>query len=91
MFDRSILDSTPKKYRISQIANTGVFQASMIILLISEWAQRDKQHGMQPETVAQILGVKNCKLLRYVIYTALLVAICLYMWGETAEFIYFQF
>lgn len=55
----------------------------MAMLWITEWIQRDKEHGLQ------LQGIKN-RPLRIFIYTCLILFIELTM-GKSSEFIYFQF
>lgn len=56
----------------------------IIILVIVEWLQRDKQHGLQ------INDLQIPKWLRWLIYYLILFAI-LSLGGQQQEFIYFQF
>ena len=56
----------------------------IVILLIVEWLQRDKQHALQ------IDGVIHSRLLRWIVYYGL-IAIIITMAGKQAQFIYFQF
>ena len=58
----------------------------VFILLLVEWLQRDKQHGLQIEGN----GILKYALARYVLYWSL-IFICLALAGTQAEFIYFQF
>lgn len=53
------------------------------IMLVVEWLQRDKQHGLNQ------IRIKN-KVIRWLIYIVLIYTM-LYLGGETEEFIYFQF
>ena len=56
----------------------------ILIMLIAEWLQRDKQHALQFEPVAMP------KWSRWVIYYAVVFCI-IWFTGEQQEFIYFQF
>ena len=56
----------------------------IIIMLVAEWLQRDKQHTLQIEN-----SIQN-KYIRYFIYYAIISIIIIFQ-GETAQFIYFQF
>ena len=56
---------------------------SIIMMLIIEWVQRDKQHGLQ-------LSYKMPKAIRYIIYLLFIFLIHRYQ-GDSATFIYFQF
>ncbi|MCQ2309705.1 MAG: MBOAT family protein [Bacteroidales bacterium] len=55
----------------------------IIIMLVVEWLQRDRQHGLNQ------IRIKN-KVIRWLIYIVLIYTM-LYLGGETEEFIYFQF
>lgn len=56
----------------------------IIIMLVAEWLQRDKQHTLQIEN-----SIQN-KYIRHFIYYAIISIIIIFQ-GETAQFIYFQF
>lgn len=61
------------------------------ILLVVEWLHRTREHGLQIDTSDRLFFLRNTRPLRYSIYMVVLFIISLFMWGETAEFIYFQF
>lgn len=56
----------------------------IIALVIVEWLQRDKEHGLD------FSGRKIPIVLRYLIYYAVILSILIFT-GKTQEFIYFQF
>ena len=56
----------------------------IVVLMIAEWLQRDRQHALQIE------GRVRNRYVRYAIYYALIAVIIIFQ-GETAQFIYFQF
>ena len=56
------------------------------VLLIVEWLQRDKQHGLQITE----RGIWKYRLVRFSLYYVLVFAI-LALKGESETFIYFQF
>ncbi len=57
--------------------------ASIIIMILVEWLQRNKQHGLQ-------LSPKVPKIVRYFIYLLFIFLIHRYQ-GDSSTFIYFQF
>jgi D-alanyl-lipoteichoic acid acyltransferase DltB (MBOAT superfamily) len=59
---------------------------SIVILLVMEWLQRDKQFGFQLEA----RGMLRNRVVRWVVYYALLISTFL-LAGQQEEFIYFQF
>lgn len=58
----------------------------IFVLMVVEWLQRDKQHGLQIENV----GVLKYSAVRYAMYVGLAI-LTLALSGTQAEFIYFQF
>lgn len=60
------------------------FAISVSILIVVEWFQREKQHGLQLDPV------KFPKLFRWSMYYVLIIA-CIMMRGMQEDFIYFQF
>ena len=58
--------------------------AFILVLLLVEWVQREKQHGLQIESRA------NNAVFRWGAYYALLFAI-VQLGGSPQQFIYFQF
>lgn len=58
----------------------------IFVLMVVEWLQRDKQHGLQIEGV----GVLRYAPVRYAIYWGV-IFVCIFLAGSQAEFIYFQF
>ncbi len=56
----------------------------IIILVIIEWLQRDKEHALD------FTGLRIPAVLRYTIYYAVILSILIFT-GKTQEFIYFQF
>ena len=56
---------------------------SIIILLVVEWLQRNKQHALE-------LKSANLRVLQYVIYLVL-IGLIFWLGGEPEQFIYFQF
>jgi hypothetical protein len=56
----------------------------IIILVIIEWLQRDKEHALD------FTGLRIPAILRYTIYYAVILSILIFT-GKTQEFIYFQF
>lgn len=79
---------------LSRICSPSLFQPSLqwgkkallyvVILLIVEWLQRDKQHALQIDDAVKV------SVLRWCIYYILALSI-LFLQGMQAEFIYFQF
>ena len=65
----------------------GPIVVGIIIMLIFEWLQRDKQHALQFPEKHQIVGND---VIRYIIYLVLLLLIT-GVYGSQSEFIYFQF
>lgn len=65
----------------------GPIVVGIIMMLICEWLQREKQHALQLSDKHQIIG--NV-VVRYIIYLVLLLLIT-GVYGSQSEFIYFQF
>ena len=61
---------------------TGFPSWTIFLLLIAEWMQRNKQHGLEISNINEWL--------RHIIYIILILCIVLYM-GKNEQFIYFQF
>lgn len=62
-----------------------VARVGIIVMLVVEWLQRDKEHGLQDADRV----VRN-RWLRYLLFAALFVATYFFR-GAYTEFIYFQF
>ncbi len=80
MFDRSALS-----YPESVIGKDMIIFPLIFIFMVIEWLQRDKQHALQLECV-RISGS-----IRFLIYVLFALVISIFMFGDPAEFIYFQF
>ena len=65
-----------------QMFNNTIFKA-ILIMLVVEWLQRYKQHGLQIEWI-------RYKAIRWGIYIALIYFVC-YFGGTQQEYIYFKF
>ena len=65
----------------------GPIVVGIIMMLICEWFQRDKQHALQFPGNHRIAGIAA---IRYIIYLVLLLLIT-GVYGSQSEFIYFQF
>ncbi len=73
----------PQSFNLDLPKHTTEVFLFMAMLWITEWIQRDKEHGLQ------LQGIKK-RSLRIFIYTCLILFIELTM-GKSSEFIYFQF
>ena len=73
-----------KKFTILRSFRLRIF---IIILLVIEWLQRNKQHGFEGIDKLHIL---HNKYLRPILYALLLLLVIVYG-GKHASFIYFQF
>jgi len=58
----------------------------ILILLVGEWLQRNKQHALQ----FSVNGIFRNRIVRYAVYAILLVLMILFV-GKAETFIYFQF
>ena len=61
--------------------------AFVIIMLIAEWIQRDKQHALE---LVHCKGVLQYRLTRWTVYMGVLALILVFA-GAKSQFIYFQF
>jgi hypothetical protein len=78
MADKSLFSIAGLSYK-GLALKSAIFIACM---LITEWLQRDKKHGLE---LAQVN-----KWIRRVIYIALIISIVMFA-GQNEQFIYFQF
>ncbi len=74
-------------YRFFTLPEMRLTNLFVVMMLVVEWLQRDKQHGF--EGIDKLCFLRN-KYLRPIIYALLLVLILIYG-GKHASFIYFQF
>jgi len=85
IFSASLLDSPLKDF---WAINTGkhiiYFSISLIVFLLIEWIQRNKQHGLE------LSKESTPKYIRWSLYYVIIIA-CFMMNGVQQEFIYFQF
>ena len=59
----------------------------IFVLLLVEWVQREKQHGLQ---LTRDEGLLKYHVVRWIIYTTILFG-CFFISGKQSDFIYFQF
>jgi D-alanyl-lipoteichoic acid acyltransferase DltB (MBOAT superfamily) len=74
-------------YRFFTLPELRLTNLFVVIMLVIEWLQRNKQHGFEGIDKLHFLGNKY---LRPIIYAILLILIMIYG-GKHAQFIYFQF
>ena len=74
-------------YRFFTLPEMRLTNLFVVMMLVVEWLQRNKQHGF--EGIDKLYFLRN-KYLRPIIYALLLVLIMIYG-GKHASFIYFQF
>ena len=74
-------------YRFFTLTELRLTNLFVVIMLVIEWLQRNKQHGF--EGIDKMYFLRN-KYLRPIIYAILLILILIYG-GKHAQFIYFQF
>ncbi|MGL5937570.1 MAG: MBOAT family O-acyltransferase [Phocaeicola sp.] len=79
MFNRSAFS-----YPEGVIGIDTILYPLLALFVATEWIQRSKQHPLQ------IDGIKSLPL-RYTVYTAVALFVTLFIGGEPATFIYFQF
>ncbi len=89
MFSRSLFNA-PNGLGLAEYMWSGTYLC-IVFLFTIEWLQRNKQHGLQIDSSTKIFFLPNIVTMRYIIYLILLFIISLHMWGQSAEFIYFQF
>ncbi len=90
MFDGSVLTPPPASFKWLYYRNVIVYLC-VVILFGVEWLQREQEHGLQFNNRMRLFGLPNKRIVRGVIYLIILLLISQYMWGVSAEFIYFQF
>ncbi len=59
----------------------------VVIMLLAEWVQRDKQHALE---FVKSEGILKCRVVRWSIYLSVLMMTLVFA-GEQSQFIYFQF
>ena len=83
----SLLDFSTSAVQLADVDDLDVALSAIIVMMLAEWLQRDKQHALQfsPDSI-----FAKSIILRYVVYVVLTMSL-IGLGGSQSEFIYFQF